>query len=76
MAGDRWRLSVAADRCVGSGVCAASAPHRFFVEDGLARPEHEVVDAEDELIDVAESCPMEAVFVRVEGSGELLTPPE
>ncbi|MGW1076948.1 ferredoxin [Streptomyces sp. NPDC002537] len=76
MADERWRLSVAEDRCVGSGVCAASASHRFYVEDGLAHPEDEVVDADPEVLGAAESCPMEAIFVRVEASGELLTPPE
>lgn len=58
-----WRVDVVED-CIGSGVCAGTAPHRFTLgEDNRARPPAEPVPPEDVILDAAASCPMEAIRV-------------
>jgi ferredoxin len=50
-------------RCIGSGICAGTAPGHFVLVDGLSRPLAERVAPDDVLVDAADSCPMEAVIV-------------
>ncbi|MFC8615490.1 ferredoxin [Micromonospora purpureochromogenes] len=70
-AGDagRWRVFVDPTRCIGSGICAGAAPAHFVLVDGLSRPLGERIAPADEVLDAAESCPMEAIIVSdAEGS--------
>ncbi|MGK5671395.1 ferredoxin [Micromonospora sp. URMC 106] len=60
---ERWRVHVDTTRCIGSGICAGTAPGHFVLVDGLSRPLAERVTPDDVLIDAADSCPMEAVIV-------------
>jgi ferredoxin len=67
------RLTVAVDRdaCIGSGICAGTAPARFALDGG--RRSHPVAGESefDELIvDAAASCPMEAITVLDADTGE------
>ncbi|MGK5441906.1 ferredoxin [Micromonospora sp. URMC 105] len=65
----RWRVFVDPTRCIGSGICAGAAPTHFLLVDGLSRPLAERIAPADEVLDAAESCPMEAIIVSdVEGS--------
>lgn len=59
----RWRLHVDPARCIGSAVCAGSAPTLFTLDAGRATARSEPVDPDDRLIDVAASCPAEAITV-------------
>ncbi|MFY1631853.1 ferredoxin [Solwaraspora sp. WMMB335] len=68
-----WSVSVDEQQCVGSGLCAGIAPHRFTLVDGLARPTTRSIRADETVIDAAESCPMEAIVVH-DGNGTLLAP--
>ncbi|MEV4479615.1 ferredoxin [Micromonospora coxensis] len=64
-----WRVFVDSTRCIGSGICAGAAPGHFTLVGGLSRPVEEQVDPADEVLDAAESCPMEAIIVSdTEGS--------
>lgn len=64
-----WRVFVDPTRCIGSGICAGAAPAHFLLVDGLSRPLAERIAPADEVLDAAESCPMEAIIVSdVEGS--------
>ena len=74
MSDQRYRVEVDHDLCVGSGVCVGTAPAYFALTDGLSRPVRDVVEADDQVIGAAESCPMEAILVRDEASGEILAP--
>ncbi|QXJ23397.1 ferredoxin [Actinomadura graeca] len=76
MAEPRWWISVAADRCAGTGVCAATRPDHFQVEDGLSRPLAAEVEAAPSLLAAAEGCPMDAIFIRDARTGERLVPEE
>lgn len=69
-----WRLSVDPDRCIGSGVCAATAPAYFRLAGATSCPLSEVVDPDEVVRDAAESCPSEAIAVRDTGTGELIAP--
>ncbi|SCG18730.1 ferredoxin [Micromonospora echinofusca] len=60
---EQWRVHVDPTRCIGSGICAGTAPKHFVLVDGLARPLVERVAPDDALVDAADSCPMEAVIV-------------
>lgn len=69
-----WRLNVDKGLCIGSGICAATAPEHFELVDGVARPLAEVVDPAEPARDAADSCPMEAIAVRDAVTAELLAP--
>lgn len=58
-----WRVHVDPTRCIGSGICAGTAPGHFVLVDGLSRPLAERVVPADAVLDAAESCPMEAIIV-------------
>ncbi|ATW47333.1 ferredoxin [Streptomyces xantholiticus] len=71
-----WELSVERTHCQGSGVCVSLAPGHFTLRDGRADPVQRLVEAEEAILEAAETCPMEAVFVRGSTSGRQLAPPE
>ncbi|MEH1098097.1 ferredoxin [Micromonospora sp. CPCC 205561] len=60
---EQWRVHVDPTRCIGSGICAGTAPKHFVLVGGLSRPVAERVAPDDALMDAADSCPMEAVIV-------------
>ncbi|AHH94992.1 hypothetical protein GCM10010174_57410 [Kutzneria viridogrisea] len=69
----RWRVGVSHD-CIGSGVCAGTAPEHFKLEGGYAEPIAEEVDPDEAVIAAAESCPMEAILVRNAATDEVIAP--
>lgn len=68
----QWRVEVG-DHCVGSGMCAGTAPEYFRLHGPRSHPEHERVAPDQKLIDVAESCPVEAIRIRTQ-DGVVLAP--
>lgn len=72
---DAWRISVDQRLCIGSGLCVASAPELFRLVDHRSRPVHELVDADDVVLDAAECCPAEAITVIDVADGRVLAPP-
>jgi ferredoxin len=74
MSADKWTIEVDHGKCMGTGLCAGSRPDRFRIDDhGQSSAVLEQVEPDDELIDVADSCPTEAISIR-DGSGALLAP--
>jgi ferredoxin len=73
MTGGRWRVSVDHTRCMGTGVCAGSRPDRFRLQEHRSWPVQEEVEPDESLLDVADSCPTEAISVR-DAAGTLLAP--
>ncbi|MFF7635465.1 ferredoxin [Kitasatospora sp. NPDC008050] len=68
-------VSVDRARCVGTGLCAATAPADLELgPDGRARPRRPRSDAVDEVTDAAELCPMEAIAVHRAATGERVAP--
>lgn len=74
---DRWRVSVDPRSCVRTGLCAASAPKEFTLDErGQGRATSDTLPASDEILEVAESCPIEAISIADAHTGEAIFPPE
>lgn len=65
-----WLIEVDGDSCIGSGMCVGSAPDHFDLEDGISCPLRPEVEPADEVLEAAESCPVEAIRVRDSKTGE------
>ncbi|THA24101.1 ferredoxin [Streptomyces sp. RKND-216] len=72
--GSRWRVQADHGACMGTGICAGIAPHRFRVIDGRSVPTPEESPPDQEVWDAVESCPMEALRILDAASGEILSP--
>lgn len=58
----RYRVQVDRELCQGSGLCVGIAPKTFEIGgDYKSRPLAEIVDANDDVLDAAECCPLEAI---------------
>ncbi|MEV7342872.1 ferredoxin [Streptomyces sp. NPDC093544] len=72
---DRWTVQVESAVCVGSGLCAGSAPHVFALDTaGRAVGPKGTVDASDDLMEAAENCPAAAIALRTTDGGEIFAP--
>jgi ferredoxin len=60
---------------MGTGLCAGSRPDRFVLDGARARPVTERIEPDEGVLDVAETCPTEAITVRA-ADGTLLAPEE
>ncbi|MFC7545927.1 ferredoxin [Plantactinospora sp. GCM10030261] len=69
-----WRIGVDAGRCIGTGICAGTAPEHFRLVDGNSAPLADVVVPADVLLDAADSCPVEAITVRDASDDRLIAP--
>ncbi|MET7936924.1 ferredoxin [Streptomyces sp. NPDC005322] len=75
--GDRWRIGVDGGACVGSGMCVSTAPGGFRLEGARqSRPVATEADASEAVSAAAEACPVEAIAIRLLGSGEPVFPPD
>jgi ferredoxin len=78
MAGaERWTVAVDRRVCVGSGLCAGSAPEAFRLDQARrSHPVAEETEASDRVLDAAENCPVEAIAIRRAEGGEAVFPPD
>jgi ferredoxin len=75
MDGTDWRLRVNHSRCMGTTICATTAPGRFEINsDGQSEPVAETAAAATDVMRAAELCPMEAISVALADTGEELFP--
>jgi len=73
-AGDRWIVEVDG-ACIASGMCLGIADSYFVPgADGKTRPVTAEVDADEVLLDAVASCPMEAIKVFDQKTGEPIEP--
>lgn len=73
---ERWHVEVDQGTCIGSGLCVGSVPEVFRLGAGRrAEPVAAEVAASDEVLDAAESCPVEAIAIRLRPGGEPVFPP-
>lgn len=70
----RWRIGLDEDACIASGVCAATAPHRFRLLRDHSEVLGEVTEPDDAVRDAADGCPVEAITVRDTGTGAVIAP--
>ncbi|MBQ0986438.1 ferredoxin [Streptomyces sp. F63] len=59
-----WHIEVDRERCMGSAVCAGSAPALFTMDADRSRPVRADVEPDEEVLDLADSCPAMAIEVR------------
>ncbi|MCZ7373556.1 ferredoxin [Micromonospora sp. WMMC250] len=69
-----WRIGVDPRRCIGTSICAGTAPEHFRLVDGLSAPLTDVVAPDEVVIDAADSCPVEAITVRDASDDRLIAP--
>jgi ferredoxin len=70
----RWELWIDRTACIGSAVCAASAAAYFEMHGHRPHTRAAEIDADEQVIAVAQACPSAAIHVRVKQTGELLEP--
>ncbi|MGI5460821.1 ferredoxin [Streptomyces sp. CA-249302] len=73
---DRWTVTVDRRVCVRTGLCAASAPAEFELDEGgQGRARTRTLPASELVLEVAESCPIEAIGIEDAETGERVFPP-
>jgi len=71
----QWNATVNPRVCVRTGLCVATAPDEFDVDDdGRGRPSADTQPASPTLLDAAESCPVEAITLIDSATGERVFP--
>ncbi|MFH9420578.1 ferredoxin [Streptomyces sp. NPDC017529] len=76
-AGPRWRVTVDRGVCIGSGMCAATAPGGFELDAARqSHPRQAERDADEDVLAAAEGCPVEAIAITLADTGEAVFPPE
>lgn len=72
----QWKLTVNRYICIGSGLCAGTAPRYFHIgPDHRSHPVSPLIDPDEKILDVAVSCPVEAITI-VESDTERALFPE
>ncbi|WP_433534357.1 ferredoxin [Micromonospora sp. CA-249363] len=71
-----WRVGVDSGRCIGTSICAGTAPEHFRLVDGVSAPLADVVSPAEVVLDAANSCPVEAIIVRDSTDHRLIAPEE
>ncbi|MFD7711225.1 ferredoxin [Streptomyces sp. NPDC059785] len=75
--GDRWHVEVDRSVCIGSAQCVHQAPDAFRLDAAMqSHPAAAETDAEERVLEAAEGCPVEAITITLQGSGEPVFPPE
>jgi ferredoxin len=73
----KWKVHVDRSVCIGSGMCAGTAPDRFTLgPEHKSHPLADLIDPDERVIDAACNCPVEAITVTDEATGETLAPEE
>ncbi|MDH6215326.1 ferredoxin [Streptomyces pseudovenezuelae] len=75
--GDRWEVEVDRSICIGSAQCVNRATGAFHLDSAMqSHPVEPETDANERILEAAESCPVEAIVITLLGSGEPVFPPE
>ncbi|MBE9374521.1 ferredoxin [Saccharopolyspora sp. HNM0983] len=69
-----WLIEVDGQTCIGSGICAGTAPDDFELVDGVSHAKRTEVEQSEVVVDAAESCPVEAILVKDADNGEIVAP--
>jgi ferredoxin len=74
MSDERWRITVNRDVCQGTGMCTSMARKHFQLTGGHSEPIESEIDPDDDVVDAAESCPVEAILVVAADDGRVIAP--
>ncbi|MEV6829374.1 ferredoxin [Amycolatopsis sp. NPDC051102] len=58
-----WQVEVDEHVCIGSGMCAALMPEVFVLDGPVAHTLTSSVEADETVLDAADSCPAMAITV-------------
>jgi ferredoxin len=58
-----WHVEVDEHTCIGSGMCASLMPEVFILDGAVAHTVTSEVEAEETVLDAADSCPAMAITV-------------
>jgi ferredoxin len=73
----KLKIVVNEDECIGDGLCAQDAPNTFEMnDDDKAVVKDPPGDDEETIIEAAKSCPVDAITITDEETGEQLCPEE
>ena len=70
----KLKIVVDEDECIGDSLCCAEAPGTFEMVDDKAKVLAEITDDEATILEAAEACPVDAITVINEETGEQLYP--
>jgi ferredoxin len=75
MAGQKLKIKIIREECIGDGACADEAPGTFEIDaDGIACCKAKISDDDETILRSARACPTDAVLVVDEETGEQLVP--
>ncbi len=74
MAEERWRIGVDRNVCQSTGMCVSLASRYFALRGSCSEPLAEEVDPDDDVIEAAENCPVEAILVTSTADGRVVAP--
>ncbi|HUU82937.1 MAG TPA: ferredoxin [Phycisphaerae bacterium] len=73
----KLKIEVNEDECIGDGLCAQEAPNTFEMnDDDKACVKNPPGDDADTILEAAKACPVDAITVTDEETGEQLCPEE
>ncbi|MBM7773615.1 ferredoxin [Actinokineospora baliensis] len=70
-----WSIAVDETACLGSGICAGSRPDVFAFHGTHAVPVAEGIAPDEDVLDLADTCPAAAILIRDESGAELAPRP-
>ncbi len=73
---EQYDVVVDRDTCIGSGMCRNTVPGVFTADTGGKTVATSPVAADEDVLDAAETCPVEAITVTDHTSGAVLAPEE
>jgi len=71
----KLKIVVDPEACIGDSICCDEAPETFEMnDDNIAEVKDPVGDDQETILNAARSCPVEAITVIDEDTGEQLYP--
>jgi ferredoxin len=69
-----WKVDVDQSVCIGSGLCVGTAPQHFALDTThRSRPHRTVIEPDQNVLDAALFCPVQAITITDRVTGQHLT---
>lgn len=70
----KLKIVVDEDECIGDSLCCSEAPGTFEMEDDVAKVCSPITDDRETIIEAAKACPVDAITIVDQETGEQLVP--